>query len=406
MANSLLSPTIITREALRILHANLNFIENCDKQYDKQFANSGASPSGKIGPSLTIRMPNQYTVRTGSTIQVQDTTETSQVITMSTQKGVDTNFTSQDLTLTIDEFSERYLKPAMSVLATNIEADALSMVLNVYNTIDDNANTLTYKDIALARRMLNQNLAPDEGERVGIINSQHVPSYLDAIKGLFNPQESISRPYLSGKIGKVNGMNTYENTVLTNFQTGTAATVTGYTANSATAQTGASVTVQTGTTTFLVGDVITFGTLTSGVLAVHPETKASLGYLQQFVITANSGASATTLAISPSITATGAAQNVSQGVPNNAVVTKVGGGASALYAQSVLFHPEAFAFVTADLIDVSKFGAWGAREVMDGISMRIARQYDITNDKVPCRLDVLYGYKCIRPQLAVRVIAQ
>jgi hypothetical protein len=402
MANSLLSPTIITREALRILHANLNFIENCDKQYDKQFANSGASPSGKIGPSLTIRMPNQYTVRTGSVIAVQDTTETSQVITMSTQKGVDTNFTSQDLTLTIDEFSERYLKPAMSVLATNIEADALSMVLQVYNAIDDNANTLTYKDIALARRMLNQNLAPDEGERVGIINSQHVPSYLDAIKGLFNPQESISRPYLSGKIGKVNGMNTYENTVLTNFQSGTAATVTGYTANSATAQTGSSITVQTGTATLLLGDIVTF----AGVYAVHPETKANLGYLQQFVLTANSGASATTLAISPALVATGAAQNVSNGVANNSAVSKVGGGASNLYAQSVLFHPEAFAFVTADLIDVSKFGAWGAREVMDSISMRIARQYDITNDKVPCRIDVLYGYKCIRPQLAVRVIAQ
>lgn len=402
MANSLLSPTIITKEALRILHANLNFIENCDKQYDKQFANSGASPSGKIGPSLTIRMPNQYTVRSGSTISVQDTTETSQVITMSTQKGVDTNFTSQDLTLTIDEFSERYLKPAMAVLATNIEADALSMILNVYNAIDDNANALTYKDIALARRMLNQNLAPDDGERVGIMTSQHVPSYLDAIKGLFNPQEGIARPYLTGKIGKVNNMNTYENTVLTSFQSGTAAAVTGYTSNSATAQVGASIIVQTGTTTFLIGDIITF----AGVYAVHPETKASLGYLQQFVITANSGASATTLAISPSIVATGAAQNVSNGVANTQAVTKVGGGVSALYSQSVLFHPEAFAFVTADLVDVSKFGAWGAREVMDGISMRIARQYDIVNDKVPCRIDVLYGYKCIRPQLAVRVIAQ
>ena len=128
-------------------------------------------------------MPNQYTVRTGSTISVQDTTETSQVLTVSTQKGVDTNFTSQDLTLTIDEFSERYLKPAMSVLASNIEADALSMMLSVYNAIDDNANTLTYKDIALGRRMLNQNLAPDEGERVGILTSQHVPSFLDASRG-------------------------------------------------------------------------------------------------------------------------------------------------------------------------------------------------------------------------------
>jgi hypothetical protein len=287
----------------------------------------------------------------------------------------------------------------MSVLAANIEADALSMVLQVYNAVDDNANALTYKDIALGRRMLNQNLAPDDGERVGVINSQHVPSYLDAIKGLFNPQEGIARPYLTGKIGRVNNMNTYENTVLTSFQTGTALATTGYTATLTAAS--ATVAITGTTTTFLLGDIVTF----AGVNAVHPETKASLGYLQQFVVTANSGASPTSIAVSPTPTLTGPAQNVSS-LGTSPAVSKIGGGVSALYAQSVLFHPEAFAFVTADLIDVSKFGAWGAREVMDGISMRIARQYDITNDQIPCRIDVLYGYKCIRPQLAVRVIAQ
>src|SRR3954466_13529694 len=114
MSQTLLSPTIITREALRILHAKLNFVGNCDKQYDSQFANSGASPSGKIGPTLTIRNPNQYTVRSGSVLAVQNAVETSQTLAVSTQKGVDTYFTSQDLTLTVDEFSKRYLEPAMS----------------------------------------------------------------------------------------------------------------------------------------------------------------------------------------------------------------------------------------------------------------------------------------------------
>ena len=401
MANTLLSPTIITREALRILHANLNFIANINKQYDDQFANSGASPSGKIGPSLTIRMPNQYTVRTGSVLQVQDTVETSQVLTVSTQKGVDTLFSSQDLTLTIDEFSKRYLQPAMSVLATNIESDALSMIKDVYNAVDDNANPITYKDVMLARKSLNLYLAPPT-ERCAIMTSTHVASFSDAIKGLFNPQESVARPYLTGKIGKVMGFDTYENTVLNSFQTGTAAATTGYTTNSATAQTGSSIIVQTGTTTFLKGDIITI----AGVNAVDPETKANRGFLQQFVITADSGASATTLAISPAIVATGAAQNVTNGAANTQAIVKVGGGASALYSQSLFFHPEAFTFVTADLIDVSKFGAWGARQVMDGISMRIARQYDIVNDNIPCRIDVLYGYKTLRPQLAVRLIAQ
>ena len=273
------------------------------------------------------------------------------------------------------------------------------MVLDVYNAVDDNANTFSYLDMATGRKILNQYLAPDDGERCGVLTSGHVVSFLNAIKGFFNPQESVSRPYLTGKIGKVNGINTYENTVLAPFQSGTAAATTGYTTGAS--QTGATITVSGGTATFLKGDIVTF----AGVDAVDPETKADRGFLQQFVITANSGASATSLAISPAIVTTGAAQNVTAAA-NSAAVVKVGGGASALYSQSVLFHPEAFAFVTADLIDVSKFGAWGARQVMDGISMRIARQYDILNDVIPCRIDVLYGYKTLRPQLAVRVIAE
>jgi len=398
VAQSLLSPTIITREALRILHANLNFIGNINKQYDPQFANSGASPSGKIGPTLTIRMPNQYTVRTGANLSTQDTVETSQVLTVSTQKGVDTVFSSQDLTLTIDEFSKRYLQPAMSVLATNIEADALSMILDVYNAVDDNAAAFSYKDFANGRRILNQYLAPNM-DRCATLTPGHTVSFLDAIKGFFNPQESVSRPYLTGKIGKVNGFDTYENTVLNNFQSGTAAAATGYTATLTSGS--ATAVMAAGATTFKKGDIVTFST----VFAVDPETKVSRGFLQQFVVTADYAGGAGNMSISPTPVTSGATQNVTN-VGAGLTVAKVGGGASALYNQSLLFHPEAFTFVSADLIDVSKFGAWGSRQVMDGISMRIARQYDISTDTIPCRIDVLYGYKTLRPQLACRVIAQ
>jgi hypothetical protein len=343
-------------------------------------------------------MPNQFTVRTGSTLSSQDVAETSQVLTVSTQKGVDFTFGSQELTLTIDEFSKRYLDPAMAVLATNIEADALNMVLDVYNAVDDNAATLSYKDIALGRKLLNQYLAPDTG-RAGILTSGHVVSFLDAIKGFFNPQESVAKPYLTGKIGKVNGIDTYENTVLAPFQSGTAAAATGYTATLTSGS--ATAVLAAGANTFKKGDIVTFST----VNAVDPETKANRGFLQQFVVTADYAGGAGNLSISPTPVVGGAAGNVTN-VGAGLTVAKVGGGASALYSQSVLFHPEAFAFVTADLVDVSKFGAWGARQVMDGISMRIARQYNITNDNVPCRIDVLYGYKTLRPQLAARVIAQ
>lgn len=402
MANSILSPTIITREALRVLHAKLNFIGSINRQYDPQFANEGASPSGKIGPTLTIRLPNEYTVSTGSTLSVQDTTEATTTLTVSTQKHVDTNFTVQDLTLSIDEFSDRYLSPAMSVLAANIEADALSMYKDVYNFVDDDGNVISFKDFMLAGQFLDESLAPDDDSRVALMSLSHNTKLTDALKGLFNPQAQIGNQYRKGKVANDTAgfSDWYRNSLFTNHTTGTAAKTTGYTTNGAN-QSGASVTIQTGTTTFLKGDLVTF----VGCNAVHPETKKDLGRLKQFVVTADSGASAVSLAISPSIVLTGAKQNVTAAPTDTGAVVKLGTGASGSLVQSMCYHPDAFTFVTADLIDVSKFGAWGARKTIDGISMRIARQYDIVNDKIPCRMDVLYGFKTIRPQLACRIHA-
>lgn len=402
MSNTLLTPTIITREALRYLHANLNFIGSINRQYDSKFANEGASPSGKIGPTLTIRNPNQATVRSGATLQLQDVTESSQTLTVSTLKGVDFVFNNTDLALTIDEFGQRYLKPFMAQLASTLEADALSMANDVYNFVDNDTAVISFLNYLQAKQKLDEFLAPDDGDRVALLSLTHQTKLTDALKGNFNPQAQLSEQYRKGRMAKdTAGFNDwYGNSLFTQHLTGSAAKTTLYTVNGAN-QTGASVTVQTGTTTFLIGDVVTF----AGCNAVHPETKADLGYLQTFTITANSGASATTLAVSPSIVTSGARQNVTASPTNTGAVVKLGAGANELYTQSLCYHKDAFTFVTADLPDVSKFGAWGARQVMDGISMSISRQYDITNFRIPCRIDVLYGYKTIRPQLAARIHA-
>jgi hypothetical protein len=143
----------------------------------------------------------------------------------------------------------------------------------------------------------------------------------------------------------------------------------------------------------------------AGCNAVHPESKANLGYLKTFVVTSDYAGGAGNLPISPAIVATGAKQNVSASPTAGGAVVKVGAGASETLVQSLAFQKDAFCFATADLIDVSQFGAWGGRQSLDGISMRIARQYQIADDTVPCRLDVLYGYKAIRPELAVRIHA-
>jgi hypothetical protein len=402
MANSILSPTIITREALRVLHQSSIFINKVNRTYDDRFANSGASPSGKIGPTLQIRLPNQFTVRTGSVMAVQDISEDEVALTVSTMKGVDFNFPSQDLTLAIDDFSARYLKPAMARLAADIEADALNMLKDVYNFVDQDTVQIAPLHFLQVGQKLDESLAPDDGDRTALLCPSHNTKFVDSVKGQFNPQGLIGGQFQAGEVAKnMLGFNSIRrSTLVTQETTGTAAKSTGYQVNGAN-QVGASITVNTGSTTFLVGDVVTF----AGCNAVHPETKADLGYLRTFTITANSGASATSLAISPAIVATGAKQNVTASPTTTGAVVKLGAGASETYTQSVFFHKDAFAFVTADLVDLAKFGLWGSRQVMDGISMRIARQADMLNDKVPTRIDVLYGYKTIRPQLACRLHA-
>jgi len=394
MANTNLTIDMITNQAQMVLHQKLNFIGTIDRQYDSSFAKSGA----KIGDTLRIRLPNEYTVRSGATLSTQDTTETSVSLPVTTQKGVDVNFTSEELTLDIDDFSKRIIEPAMSVLAANIEADAISMYKDVYNFVDNAGSAMTFAKALAASGKLTDNLTPYDGRTLNLTTQDNI-DMVDALKGLFNAQDKLSSNYKEGRLaGPVAGFEgIYENTLLGNHTTGTAAATTGYLVNGA-SQSGSSLTVDTGTTTFLNGDVITI----AGVNRVHPETKADTGVLQQFVVTADSGASATSLSISPAITVTGGKQNVTAVPADNAAISKVGGGASSVFTNSMAYHKDAFTFATADLV-MPKGVDMAARKVLDGISMRIVRDYDINNDKFPCRIDILYGYAAKRPQLACRI---
>lgn len=392
MANSFLTPSVITKEALAILHQKLNFVSNINTQYDDQYAKTGA----KIGNDLKVRLPNEFTIRSGAALSTQDIDESSETLTVDTQKGVDFTFSSEELTMHIDEFKARYLEPAMSVLAANMESDALSMYKDVYNFYNGVGSANSFANITQAQKLLTDSLAP-YGDRSYLHNPQSVVDMLADTKGLFQDSSSISKQYKDGQLGKIAGFEHYENTLMPVHTTGTAAATTGYLVNGA-SQSGASLTVDGGSTTFLKGDLVTI----AGVNRVHPETKADTGVLQQFVVTSNSGTSATTLAISPSITATGGRQNVSAVPADNAAISKVGGGNGADWQETLAFSKNAFAFATADLV-LPQGVDFSAREVMDGISMRVIRDYTISDDKYPCRIDVLYGYKAIRPQLAARV---
>jgi hypothetical protein len=397
MANTLLTPQQITREALRVLHQKLNFVGNVNRQYDDSFAKTGA----KIGDTMKIRLPNQYTVRTGKTLSAQDTTENQVPLTVGTQKGVDVNFSSAELTLSLDDFSQRILEPSMAVLAANIEADAMSMFLDVYNNVNNIGSAIALRQILTGRKTLNDNLAPMDNNRTALLNTQDQVDLVDTLKGLFQDSNEVAKQYREGIMGRSAGFDFYENTLIPTQTTGTAASNTGYTVNGAVTANGSStVTLANGSTTFKRGDIITF----AGCNRVHPETKADTGALQQFVVTADYAGGAGVISISPAVYTSGSMQNVtSAGIPNGAAVTKVG-GASTVYKPSLVFHQDAFAFATADLI-MPKGVDFAAREVYDGISMRIVRAYDINNDNLPCRIDVLYGYKTIRPQLACRILS-
>ena len=397
MPNALLTPTAVTRKALQVLHQKLNFIGSINRQYDDSFAKSGA----KIGDSLKIRLPNQYTVRSGANLSAQDTNEQSTTLTVSTQKGVDVNFSSAELTLSLDDFSDRILEPAMSVLAATMEADALNMALDVYNAVNNVGSAITLNKALAARKILVDNLAPGN-ERTLLLNTQDNLDLVDGLKGLFQDSAEIAKQYREGAVGRTAGFGTiYENTLLASQATGTAASVTGYTVNGAVTANGTSaVTVQTGTTTFKKGDVFTV----AGCFRVHPETKADTGALQQFVVTADYAGGAGSLSFAPAIYTSGGAQNVTAGgMPNTGAITKVG-GASAVYRPSLAFHKDAFTFATADLV-MPQGVDFAARENYDGLAMRIVRQYAISTDTMPCRIDVLYGYKTLRAQLAARILS-
>lgn len=412
MANSILTPTMITRKALDVLHQKCNFIGNVNRQYDDRFAQSGA----KIGTSLNVRMPSKYTVRTGASLSAQDHIERSTPLTVSSQYGVDVSFTTVELTMSLDDFSERIIEPAMAQLAAKLEGESLAaaykLVPNYTNATTD--GLLTYKRFQQGGANITKALGP-LSQRSAILSPDSQVEFNDAVKGLFQSQENIRKQYREGMMGRTGGFDVYENTLTPTHTTGTldsaaaltdgAALGTSTTANAWVSQTALSINGVTADT-LKAGDIITI----SGVYDVHPETKANYGSLKTFVvqsdITLTTAATSYTVTVKPGLIygSGNAYQNCAlSGVSDtdDNTVTLIGATGSA-FGQDLQFHKDAFVFATADLEDVSKYGAWGARAQKDGISMRIARQYAIGSDTVPCRIDVLWGFAGLYPELANR----
>lgn len=407
MSNTLLTTDKILLKALDVLHAKLNFIGSINRNYDDQFAQTG----GKIGESLRIRLPEKFVVTDGAVLDIQDSVEQSVTLTQATRKHVGMHFTSQDLTMSLDDFTERKIEPAMAALASSIEADALQMVLDIYNT------TGTFGTVPAslvpflgAKAKLNQYLAPKDQLRNMLIDSTTTAAMVEGLKSIFNDQSSIASQYKDGQMGRTVGFMFAENDLIPTLTTGTR---TGSITINGAAPTGATIALKAlgSGTGVKKGEVFTI----AGYYAVHPETKTPYSHLQQFVFTEDMVASGTTIAsvgISPAIVTSGAYQNVYGTPATDAVVILQGGAAcggvaasanpSTAYGQNIAFHKNAFAFVSADL-ELPRDVKIASRKQLDGISMRMVGQYDINNDRSITRLDVLYGMKTIRPELACRV---
>jgi hypothetical protein len=401
MANVNLTPDMITDEALKVLHQKCNFVGNIITDYDDSFAKDGA----KIGNTLRIRQPIQYATGTGATMATgaaADTEQSQTTLTVSSQRHVAMRFTSEELAMDIDDFSKRHVEPAVAVLAANIEADAFNMIDEVANTVHA-GTAVAFSEVLQGRKKLVDGLAP-QGDRAAILDTQANVDLVDALKGLFQDSSQISSQYKEGMMGRTAGFDFYENTLLPSHTTGAEGGLGNYLVNDATAgvTTGANLTsgsliVDTGTKTIKEGDVFTI----ANVYSVQPESKVSTGELQQFTVLADA-AGAGTLSIAPPIITAGEYQNVNSVPANNAALTFLG-AASTAYKQSLLFQKGFACFATADLV-MPKNVHMASRRQFEGISMRLVSDYDIVKDRVYTRLDVLYGFKVLRPQLACKIL--
>lgn len=392
---------MITREALRVLENNLTFTKLVNRQFDDRFGVEGA----KIGTTLNVRKPPRYVGRIGQAISIENATETQVPVVLNTQRGVDIQFSSQDLALSIDDFSDRFIKPAIASVANAIDNDGLAQYTAVWNNVGTPGTPpsalLTYLNAGV---LLDNNAAPLDGERYIVINPRMQAIIVDALKGLFQASTQIAEQYRKGQMGESIGFSWYMdqnvNTAVIGPQGGTpAVTVAG--------QTGSTLLTSGWTAAaaarLVVGDTFTI----AGVNQVNPQSRQSTAQLQQFVVTGNvssDGAGLASIPIAPPIIPAPAQFATVDVSPGAGALITVSGAAGTQSPQGLAFHRDWITLACADL--PLPGGVDMAARVSDrqlGMSIRLVRAYNISTDQFPCRLDILYGWAPLRPELAVRV---
>ena len=412
MSNVFVATDLLAKEALRVAHEKLQFIGTIDRQYDESFTYQGNR--GVHGQTLRVRSPNMYTPREGSRVMVvQDQAEVAQTITVATQDGVDIgDFSSAELIQSVhsdgafDDLSKNYIQPAISSLCSLIESKMIAYATKAtYNCAGTAGTALTdLVAVGAARAKLNQNLAPKDGRRYIQCDSVTMGGMVNGLKGLFQDSTQIKEQYREGMMGRTAMADWYENDRMWTLTNGADVTCT-VAGAAAVTDGGSAITFASLSAAPATGAVFTI----PGVYACHPETKASLGVLQQFVVTTGS---TTIQAVAPAFYITGARQNICTAAGaqlttaffnDTGLVPTFVGAASTSYVQNLMYHKEAYQFITADLPIVDDAQKC-VRVKKDGLSLRIWMASDIVNDRMLLRADILYGMAALRPAWASRII--
>jgi hypothetical protein len=405
MANALVTIDMVTREALRIAHEKAQFIGTIDRQYDDSFAKTGA----KIGASLRVRRPNQYTRTQGSRVMdVQDSQEATTTITVATQDHVDMRFNSAELALSLDELSKRYIEPAVAVLISGIESDFIAYATKATYNVAGTAGAPPTDLIAFgqARAKLNQGLAPKDGNRSIQMESVTMGGVVNGLKGLFQDSTQIKEQYREGMMGRTAMADWYENDRMWTLTNGN--DVTG-TLNAAAGVVDGVGAVNMYSTVAAADQVVGAVFTMAGVYGCHPETKAAYSTLQQFTITAAGTASGLT-SISPALYLSGPKKNVVGAASATLTPASFGtaqtlvfvGAINTSYVQNLMYHKDAFQMICADL-PIMDDAAKCVRRSQEGLSMRVWQASDIRNDELLMRIDVLWGMAALRPEWASRI---
>jgi hypothetical protein len=410
MSNNLLTISKITNEALMVLENELTFTGQVDRNYDDQFAVVGA----KIGSTVNVRRPGRFIGTTGPALVVEDFNETSVPVTLTTQFHVDTQFTTQDLALSLDMFSDRVLKPGIAAIANKMDRDGLVTAKNNTANIVGTAGTaptglITY---LTAAAYLDSEGAPRDGRRSVIVEPFTSATIVDNLKGLFNPTETISKQYTKGLMGRDSGgMNWYMDQNVVSQQFGSYATsvlscnvstATGFLTSGWAYSSNITIGAATAAATLNQGDTFTI----AGVYAVNPQNRQSYGKLRNFVVqstTAIASGGTATVTVVPAVITAGQFQNVSVTTTGSQTVTPFN-NTGVNSPQNILMHKNAFTMACADLeLPEGVHFAGRASDKELGLSLRVVRQYTINNDSIPTRIDVLYGWAPLYPELACRI---